>query len=1375
MLRPSLDWLQDSDRRYPVTVDPDIPATPVILGDTYYADGTDANTSFSSQERLEVGYFSGKRQRSFVSFAYNSYLGTVVTSASLGMKQYYADTCATKPTQYHSMTGGDGPSLTWNDQPDYSDDKRFKTSKSFNRGASGCAAGIEDVDVTNIVNGWAGRHIGPHAKPKAQQDVYLNRQAIIMRAADEADTTQYKKFCSRHWSAANASCSTAAVIPKLSLNYRPELGVQSWYSMTNHSFNDKSSLSVNNRNGNAVVQSSDIEVNGIGLNLNISRTYNSQASVTNTTLGKGWGLSIGPDIWLEKRSEYRYDFHGPSGTVLGSFVRKSDDTGAAAYKQFTAPIGGVGADLEETSAGNFTLKFRKSQSKYVFAQVDSAGHAYMTKVKDRSDNEITIAYSGTTANGRPKMSSITDASSRTYAVTYDVGNTVITKIATTNVPGVGVRDWDYEYDSGRLIGFTDARNDKTTYSYYSGGELQKVTSPSTTAGGSETELVYNGTGQAVEVYYRHNSGANDRYKYTWDYSDTIVADCESNGNSSTVVTDPNEHMTTYCYRKRDDTTGDVKVWVYDARGKVRSTEYSADNGPTNITTPTGVGTGPTGSTAINYSDDFTDRADEITEPKSSGAGQGASTGMEYNTGGTVPGKEYLPSAVRTSTRDCNRYGYDGKGRTSVAYTGVTANALGECGASGPSSNEFHTDYNDNGTVDETWDANAEDSPGNNGAEPSADDKTLYTYWQTGDTGYVAGTAWQVKTIRRPGGSCVTGTGRKLCTSYTYDGAARIKTITDGRGIVTTYNYDVNDRTTHVLYNGSNDFSCVLTIQATCTTYAYDAEGNLTQRAENSANTTFTYDRLNRMKSQTVQTDTLGVDIISMGYDGVGNLIEYNQTLNGAATTHQVDYAYNVANQLSKVTHGGNEIDIDVDDDGRTKRIKFPDPTSTGGSMVDYDYAESGKPKDVILRTHAETEVGKISYDYTKEFSIDPDGPLKPLPVATVNVDVPQMQSRQVHSGAAPVSDQVGTTEYTYSGQRLTKAEDSNGPNHLYEYDKVGNITEEVAGSSTTRFGYNRAGELCWRGPNTGTKLNRACPTTPAGNTSLSQDAAGNSLGTTGNTYTVSDRNQVTNVDGVAQGYLDQGNDIRRTTGSIRETTGPLGVTAYRNGSNFTYLVRDPSGMLLSASDGTYGIVNYITEPNGNVSFIVAPWGYRVGAYKYAPYGKTTAYGAAAEANRYRWLGAAQNYNPSGGDGQHYKLGARYYDTQGHFTQADPLAGGLGDPRTLTRYNYAGGDPINQADPSGRAFTDFVKEADFVKAIDVFGRAAAGLDLAMIGYHALNGNPEAAAAKTAGLLAGVVVGGICSPAATTGIGAIGCFGLAGAAGAATEELTKEALS
>lgn len=45
-------------------------------------------------------------------------------------------------------------------------------------------------------------------------------------------------------------------------------------------------------------------------------------------------------------------------------------------------------------------------------------------------------------------------------------------------------------------------------------------------------------------------------------------------------------------------------------------------------------------------------------------------------------------------------------------------------------------------------------------------------------------------------------------------------------------------------------------------------------------------------------------------------------------------------------------------------------------------------------------------------------------------------------------------------------------------------------------------------------------------------------------------------------------------------------------------------------------------------------------------------------------------------------GARHYNTNGHFTQPDPVAGGIGDPSTMTAYNYAGGDPINRSDPSG---------------------------------------------------------------------------------------------
>lgn len=51
----------------------------------------------------------------------------------------------------------------------------------------------------------------------------------------------------------------------------------------------------------------------------------------------------------------------------------------------------------------------------------------------------------------------------------------------------------------------------------------------------------------------------------------------------------------------------------------------------------------------------------------------------------------------------------------------------------------------------------------------------------------------------------------------------------------------------------------------------------------------------------------------------------------------------------------------------------------------------------------------------------------------------------------------------------------------------------------------------------------------------------------------------------------------------------------------------------------------------------------------------------------------------------YYLRARYYNPlTGRFLSRDPENGNAYDPRTLHKYLYAGGDPVNMADPFGRA-------------------------------------------------------------------------------------------
>jgi RHS repeat-associated protein len=50
----------------------------------------------------------------------------------------------------------------------------------------------------------------------------------------------------------------------------------------------------------------------------------------------------------------------------------------------------------------------------------------------------------------------------------------------------------------------------------------------------------------------------------------------------------------------------------------------------------------------------------------------------------------------------------------------------------------------------------------------------------------------------------------------------------------------------------------------------------------------------------------------------------------------------------------------------------------------------------------------------------------------------------------------------------------------------------------------------------------------------------------------------------------------------------------------------------------------------------------------------------------------------------YYLRARYYNpATGRFMSRDPLDGNAFDPKTLHKYLYVGGDPVNWIDPSGR--------------------------------------------------------------------------------------------
>jgi RHS repeat-associated protein len=1078
-----------------------------------------------------------------------------------------------------------------------------------------------------------------------------------------------------------------------------EFGNQSWLSTTPHRLNDRSNLTVNNRTGNLVVQSDDIDVNGLGLDFRATRFYNSQSVQTNaegvipaadrwyTSLGTGWSLSAGPDVWMQKEGTYFY-YHGPGGTIFGPFT---PDTAT----KFMSPKGGVGADLsKETSDGTtvYTLKFRESGLKYLFQEYGSSGHLFQKRIQDKSDNKIEFNYASTTTpNGRAKLTSIKDASGRDYTVAY-TGDYISKITNTSDLPGSQAQAWTYAYESdGRLKSYTNPGQEVTSYQYVRSTatgayQLSTITDPGTDV---RTSFVYFGnTGNADridQVSYKPYSYESD--SFGWDYKRrTAESYCNSGSDYSTTVRDARSKDTYYCFNNSAGADDGGKVRVYDATPdhNLKTTAYTADKGIKSVTTPSNQG--DSSSITNNYnqgaSATFTDRLNSVTEPRNDGATTESLTQLNY---GAEPaaGTEYLPRSIKKSDGNCSAYEYDSRGRTTAAYTGIIS-ATNSCAKGNKIGS--HRRYNSNGTLSESWDANAYDSTDpardEDGEEPTQARKTIYTYWSSTDAGLIANTSGQLKTVRKPGGSC--DAPRKLCTSYTYDLRGNVASMTDGRGIKTSYVYDKMDRTVETLFDGAT--VCNPSTPGNCTRYTYDAKGNLTFREDKGGTTQFTYDGMNRLTRQSLfypgsDPDGLPDTQVEMRYDGNGNLwrltqrlVDRNVPVDNPQTEYdesegqypwiedRVDYSYDSANRLTNV-HSDNigsgtagDIGISPNADGRVQQIR-----TASGLRMNYNYTKFGKPKNAIVNAPNDQEKRRFNYNYK-------------IPVGGDTVMTDKLRERDItlaSNGGTGISEDI---KYAYADEQLVSATSNHGPNFDYTHDKIGNIRSETSQNVTTYFGYDRAGQLCWRGQTDSSNLADTCGNGPAGSTNFNHDATGNNTNIASNPTTYNNDSQVTTIDGVAMSYEDSGNGLRTTAGAATYLNTPLGVTAKKTGTDITFYVRDPNGQLL-ASTGAGGTRFYFSEFNGSVAAIYDTAGDEVGSYTYSPYGKTTVTGTAAQNNPFRYIGGLQDKDSQGND-TYYKLGARYYDAHGHFTQADPNIPGGGS------YNYTEGDPINKSDPSG---------------------------------------------------------------------------------------------
>lgn len=644
---------------------------------------------------------------------------------------------------------------------------------------------------------------------------------------------------------------------------------------------------------------------------------------------------------------------------------------------------------------------------------------------------------------------------------------------------------------------------------------------------------------------------------------------------------------------------------------------------------------------------------------------------------TAPATAYLASSSTDDAGNTSTYTYNGTGNALTSSNALAATAT--------------LTYNADGTVATAL------APGN-GAN-----KTLYGY-----------NANKQLTSMTP----VTGASLGA-RAFTYDDFGRLKTATDGRGTTTTYTYDKQDRLLTTSFSGSS---------AAAVTNTYTNRGLPATRVDGNGTTTYTYDQLGRLIAR---VNSFFGGTISYGHDKSSNLVTVTD---GRGTTTN---SFDTAGVPTKITYtkpsGTSVLEFAVDDQGRrTDSWLQSNPTHTvwrAHTHVDYD--TTGRVSRSIAETRQDTTPATVTTLFDTSYCYN-TGSAAPTCGATAANDRSKLQwSRDNLTG------QVTAYGYDTAGRLLT-ATQSGGTSpstYTYTYDARGNrLTATVTGggASSQTLTFNPANQVT--------------------NTGFTYDGTGNLTADGSGTYTYNGAQQMTTVAnsggsfaykyaGTSQAEVLQQESSSRDYKLVYGRTNQVGlpvVEQVQAGGSLAYIENDPvtgEPLMLRSSSGIETL--YVYDGLGSPVAMLTDYATQAYAYRFDPFGTAAltagGTGNGVIENPFLFKGGIQDRATGW---VHY--GNRWYNTTlGRWTQQDTLDAPL-DPKNANRYAYAGADPINNIDPTGKISGACVASA--VTAAGAGVALAAEIGLAVAAAIA----PEPVITKgiawlTAGLIAGTYFG------------------------------------
>jgi YD repeat-containing protein len=798
--------------------------------------------------------------------------------------------------------------------------------------------------------------------------------------------------------------------PQLTVTYwMPQTGHRPFYTESGSGLSDSVALAANVESGNVTVDQSDVSMPGIGLPLEVGRTYNSWNAWSGEAgaFGVGWSMDTGQDVYLAPQPDQSVNYTAPTGFTV-NYQHNADGS-------YTTPPG-MDNTLVKNGDGTYTLTDHASQEALHF---NSSG--LLTSDVDRAGNTISYTYTQNPTCGA-ELTSITDTQGRTTSLAYDSTLCVVSSITD---PAGRVSTYGYTttsctlpaslpHPSACLASSTDPDRHTTGYAYASGTAfVDQITDPM----GNETTISYDSSTQRVSSI----TAVTDISTGTG-----LTTSFGTTGSTATV-TDPNGHTTSYTFDSQSRLSS-----VTDANNHTAYVTWTGDDQVATTKTPSG------NTTTFNY-----DSNNNLTETDLQ---NGAKTTATYNTPSSVAGYQYLPDSATDAQGNTTHYAYYSTGlvQTVTDPSGHTQSFVYD--SRGRTTSE--TDENGHTTThsyDATTGLPSQDTPpcpDGSTTRPCSGSQTAlgitsYSFYNTNLEDTVTNGNGKVTTYTYDAMGRVTGIGYADGGSigYSYDADGNVTAMTDATG-TTTYTYNnLNQLTKKTLPN------------AQTISYGYDNAGNLTSKTDSGGTTAYGYDPANEVTSVTDRANRA----YSVGYDQDGNMTSLGFP-NGV--TQQM--SYNTNGQLSAISAAKSgypaltsfSYSYTNPASGQLTLLPYT-VTGTSGATQNLTFDTSNSLTQDILKSSRGAQTGSYFYGYD----------------AAGNLTCKQSGGT---AGTACAS-QSGKTSFSYNANNeLTAA--SGGMTMSYTYDGNG---DRVSSSDGTTYSLNAAGQITSIAPQGGSAVSMA--------------------------------------------------------------------------------------------------------------------------------------------------------------------------------------------------------------------------------------------------------------------------------------------------------------